>query len=99
VFPEKQTVLVVPSTAILSEPFGDTVYVIEANPTNSTLTVSPQFVRTGRTHGDFISVESGLKAGDRVVSAGLFKLHKGASIQENNTDTPKPSMSPNPPNS
>jgi membrane fusion protein, multidrug efflux system len=99
VFPEQQTVLAVPSTAILSEPFGDSVYVIEANATNSTLVARQQFVHTGRTHGDFISVASGLKAGDRVVSAGLFKLHNGTSVQENNTDTPKPSMSPNPPNS
>lgn len=99
VFPEEQTVLAVPSTAILSEPFGDSVYVIQASATNSTLTVRQQFVHTGRTHGDFISVTSGLKAGDRVVSAGIFKLHNGTSVQENNTDTPKPSLSPNPPNS
>jgi len=99
VFPEEQAVLAVPSTAILSEPFGDSVYVIEANATNSTLVARQQFVHTGRTHGDFISVASGLKAGDRVVSAGLFKIHNGTRVQENNIDTPKPSMSPNPPNS
>ena len=99
VFPEEQAVLAVPSTAIVSEPFGDSVYVIQANATNSTLTVRQQFVHTGRTHGDFISVASGLKAGDRVVSAGSFKLHNGTRVQENNTDTPKSSMSPNPPNS
>jgi multidrug efflux pump subunit AcrA (membrane-fusion protein) len=92
-------VLAVPSTSILSEPFGDSVYVIETNVANSALTVNQQFVHTGRTHGDFTSVTSGLKAGDRVVSAGVFKLHKGTRVQENNTDTPKPSMSPNPPNS
>jgi membrane fusion protein (multidrug efflux system) len=50
-------------------------------------------------HGDFVSVENGLQPGDRVVTAGLFKLHNGASVQENNTDTPQPSNSPNPPNS
>ena len=99
VFPEEQTVLALPSTAILSEPFGDSVYVVETNAKNQTLTVRQQFVHTGRVHGDFTSVTSGLKAGDRVVSAGLFKLHNGTPIQENNTDTPKPSLSPNPPNS
>ena len=99
VLPEEQTVLAVPSTAILSEPFGDSVYVIETNATNSTLSARQQFVHTGRTHGDFISVSSGLKAGDQVVSAGLFKLHNGTSVQVNNADTPKPSLSPNPPNS
>jgi len=29
----------------------------------------------------------------------VFKLRNGVSVQVNNTDTPKPSMSPNPPNS
>jgi membrane fusion protein (multidrug efflux system) len=99
VFREEQTVLAVPATAILSEPFGDSVYVIESNATNATLVARQQFVHTGRAHGDFISVSSGLKAGDRVVSAGLFKLHNGTRVQENNIDTPKPSLSPNPPNS
>ncbi len=99
VFPEEQAVLAIPSTSILSEPFGDSVYVVETNAKNQTLTVRQQFIHTGRIHGDFTSVTSGLKAGDRVVSAGLFKLHNGTTIQENNTDTPKPSLSPNLPNS
>jgi membrane fusion protein (multidrug efflux system) len=96
VFPEEQTVLAVPATAILSAPYGDSVYVVESNRTNSTLAVRQQFVRTGRTHGDFISVETGLKAGDRVVSAGIFKLRNGMNVRENNQTTPKPSNSPKP---
>jgi membrane fusion protein (multidrug efflux system) len=99
VFPEEQTVLAVPATAILSAPFGDSVYVIESNATNSTLVAHQQFVRTGRTHGDFISVESGLKAGAQVVSDGVFKLRNGVTVLVNNTDVPKPSLSPHPPNS
>ncbi|MFZ0826193.1 MAG: efflux RND transporter periplasmic adaptor subunit [Verrucomicrobiia bacterium] len=99
--PEAQTVLVVPATAILSAPFGDAVYVVEPQAANgvTNLVVQQKFIRTGRAHGDFVSVESGLKAGDRVVTAGLFKLRNGVGVQENNTDTPQPSMSPNPPNS
>ena len=96
VFPEEQTVLAVPATAILSAPFGDSVYVIESNATNSTLVVRQQFVRTGRIHGDFISVESGLKAGDRVVSAGIFKLRNGMNVQENNQTIPKPAATSRP---
>ena len=77
-------------------PFGDSVYMIEANATNSTLVVRQQFVRTGRIHGDFISVESGLKAGDRVVSAGIFKLRNGMNVQENNQIIPKPAATSRP---
>jgi len=96
VFPEEQTVLTVPATAILSAPYGDSVYVIEANATNATLAVRQQFVHTGRSRGDFISITSGLKAGDRVVSAGTFKLRNGMAVKENNETTTKPSSSPKP---
>jgi membrane fusion protein (multidrug efflux system) len=96
VLPEEQTVLVVPATAILSAPYGDSVYVIESNTTNSTLVARQQFVHTGRSRGDFISVETGLKAGDRVVSAGIFKLRNGMPVRENNQTTPQPAAAPRP---
>jgi len=95
--PQAQPVLAIPSTAILSAPFGDSVYLIEPS-TNSAggLVVRQQFVRTGQSHGDFVSVLSGLKPGDRVVSAGLFKLRNGAPVTVNNDIMPKPSKTPNP---
>jgi membrane fusion protein (multidrug efflux system) len=105
VLPEEQPVLVVPATAILSAPYGDSVFVVTSDPngTNATvgtnLVVQQAFVRCGRTEGDFISVESGLKAGDRVAAAGIFKLRNGMLIKENNELMPKTSKSPTPPNS
>jgi membrane fusion protein (multidrug efflux system) len=82
----------------LSAPYGDSVFLIEPQVTGgvTNLIVQQKFIRTGRTHGDFVSVESGLKPGDRVVTAGIFKLHNGVSVQENNEDTPQPSLSPKP---
>ncbi len=99
--PDTQKVLTIPSTAILSAPYGDSVFVIESQTANgmTNLVVQQKFIRTGRTHGDFVSVESGLQAGDRVATAGLFKLRNGVNVTVNNTDVPKPSLSPNPPNS
>ncbi|HEX7569875.1 MAG TPA: efflux RND transporter periplasmic adaptor subunit [Verrucomicrobiae bacterium] len=101
ILPEEKPVLVVPSTAVMSAPFGDSVFVItpdgQAGSTN--LVAQQKFIRTGRMHGDFVSVETGLKAGDKVATAGLFKLRNGVSVRENNEMTPKPSLSPNPPNS
>ena len=103
VLPQAQPVLAVPATAVMRAPYGDAVYVIEPQVANGVtkLVAQQKFIRTGRAHGDFVSVESGLKAGDRVVTAGIFKLHNGSSVQENNTaaDSPKPSLSPAPPNS
>jgi membrane fusion protein, multidrug efflux system len=100
IFPEEQAVLAIPSTAILSAPYGDSVYVIESHPAKNggkpEDVVSQKFVRTGRARGDFISILSGLKAGDRVVSAGVFKLRNGMSVQENNDLAPKAVEKPNP---
>jgi membrane fusion protein (multidrug efflux system) len=102
VLPQALPVLAVPATAVLRAPYGDAVFTIEPQVADgvTNLIVQQKFIRTGRMHGDFVSVESGLKAGDRVVTAGIFKLHNGDPVQENNTstDTPKTSFSPSPPN-
>jgi membrane fusion protein (multidrug efflux system) len=98
VLPGAQTVLAVPATAILSAPFGDSVYVIEPQAGSTNLVVRQQFVRTGRPLGDFVSVLSGLKPGDTVVSSGLFKLRNGAGVVVNNQIAPEHSTTPNPPN-
>jgi membrane fusion protein (multidrug efflux system) len=98
---DKQTVLAIPATSVLASPDGDSVYVINYQATNgvTNAVVQQKLIRTGISHGDFISVEAGLKPGDRVVTAGVFKLRSGMTVQENNDATPKAMESPNPPNS
>lgn len=100
ILPEEKPVLVVPETAILRAPYGDSVFLVTSESGGSTnLVVQQAFIRTGRAHGDFVSVESGLKAGDKVATAGIFKLRNGAVVRENNELAPQPSKTPNPPNS
>lgn len=98
--PEEQNVLVIPATSVLSAPFGDSVYIIETQPGKDgaapQLIVNQQFIRTGKARGDFVSVESGLKPGDRVVSSAQFKLRNGLTVVENNTLTPKATQTPKP---
>jgi membrane fusion protein (multidrug efflux system) len=98
--PEEQPVLAIPATSVLSAPYGDSVYVIESKPgsTNSKpqLVVRQQFIRTGRARGDFVSVESGLKPGERIVSSGIFKLRNGMSVIESNDLAPKTDTAPHP---
>ncbi len=98
--PEESDVVVVPITAILSAPYGDSVYVIEtkagAAGDKPALVVRQQFVRTGRARGDFLTVESGLKPGERIVNSGVFKLRNGMAVSENNDITPKSSTAPQP---
>jgi membrane fusion protein (multidrug efflux system) len=99
--PEEKSVLVIPATSVLSAPYGDSVYVIEPAPQNigqkAGLSVRQQFVRTGEARGDLITVESGLKPGEKVVSSGVFKLRNGMSVTENNDLVPKSEKSPHPP--
>jgi membrane fusion protein (multidrug efflux system) len=98
--PEEQPALVITATAVMSAPYGDSVFVIESKPAKEKgkthLVVRQQFVRTGQARGDFVSVESGLKAGERVASAGLFKLRNGMAVIENNDLAPKTELAPHP---
>jgi len=95
--PEEKDVVVIPATSVLSAPYGDSVYVIEpATNAAGGLVVRQQFVRVGRARGDFISVDSGLKPGEKVVSAGQFKLRNGMAVTENNDIAPKASDKPRP---
>lgn len=96
-----RNVLTIPGTAVMRAPYGDAVYVIESQAADgvTNLVVQQKFIRTGQSHGDFVSVESGLQPGDRVVTAGAFKLHNGVGVLESNTNSPQPSLTPNPPNS
>ncbi len=99
--PQAKKVLAIPATAVLSAPSGDSVFVITQPKDNggTNLVVQQKFIRTGATHGDFIAVETGLSAGDKVVTAGIFKLRNGMTVVENNELAPKPSLTPTPPNS
>lgn len=100
VMPTAQDVLIIPTTAVFSAPYGSLVYVIKdsTNAPNE-LVVQQQFIRTGRKKGDFVSVESGLKPGDRVVRSGMFKLRNGIRVLINNDIVPSTDLAPKPANS
>lgn len=100
VLPQENSVKVIPATALLSAPYGDSVFIVTPDKNGSTnLVVHQAFIRTGRARGDFVSVESGLNLGDKVATAGIFKLRNGLPVYENNDVTPKSSEKPTPPNS
>ncbi|NBB80192.1 MAG: efflux RND transporter periplasmic adaptor subunit [Verrucomicrobia bacterium] len=98
--PEDDEVLVVPSTAILYAPYGNSVYrVVDAEGDDGGKVVNQAFVRIGRRMGDLVAIESGLEAGEEIVSAGAFKLRNNAPVRINNDLAPKPEKEPTPPNS
>ena len=100
VLPVKESVLAIPATAISYAPYGDSVFVIEkkkdAKSGRESQVLRQQFVRTGETRGDFVTVTNGLKAGEVIVSSGVFKLRNGMEVTINNQLAPKPEISPSP---
>jgi len=100
VLPQKERSLVIPGTAVSYAPFGDSVYVIEKKKDEKTgqetQTIRQQFVRIGETRGDLISITKGLKAGETVVSTGVFKLRNGMNVTINNDLAPKLEEKPKP---
>jgi membrane fusion protein (multidrug efflux system) len=95
----KEVVLLIPATAILFAPYGDSVFAIEEKTDESgkTSTVARQtFIRTGERRGDLVAVVSGLKAGEQVVSSGAFKLRNGAAITVDNRLAPEARLAPKP---
>jgi membrane fusion protein (multidrug efflux system) len=96
--PEKREALVVPATAVLFAPYGDSVFVIERKDQGGKPTdvVQQKFVRLGERRGDFVAVTSGLEPGESVVSAGAFKLRNGMAVAVNDALAPKPELAPKP---
>ncbi|MGZ4975461.1 MAG: efflux RND transporter periplasmic adaptor subunit [Limisphaerales bacterium] len=98
--PEKHKTLVVPGSAISYAPFGDSVFVIDKKKDEKTgkesQVIRQQFVRVGEARGDFVAITQGLKAGEIVVSTGVFKLRNGMTVTINNDLAPKPQVNPNP---
>jgi membrane fusion protein (multidrug efflux system) len=100
VLPAKEPVLAIPATAIAYAPYGDSVFVIEKKKDpksgKESQMIRQQFIRTGETRGDFVTVTQGLKAGETVVSSGVFKLRNGMPVVINNELAPKPEVNPKP---
>src|SRR5882757_979836 len=98
--PEKHKTLVVPGSAISYAPFGDSVFVIEKKKDEKTSkesqVIRQQFVRVGEGRGDLVAITQGLKAGETIVSTGVFKLRNGMSVTINNDLAPNPQVNPNP---
>jgi membrane fusion protein (multidrug efflux system) len=103
VLPRSSSFLVVPSTAVLHAPYGDSVFVVSEVRDEKTGKTSKQVtmttVRLGDTRGDFIAVTDGLKAGQIVVTSGVFKLRNGTPVAVDNKLAPDAQAVPRPPNS
>ncbi len=99
--PEARKLLAIPGSAVLFAPYGDSVYVIKEQESESgekQQIAEQEFVRLGERRGDLVAVSSGLNAGDVVVSTGAFKLQSGMAVTVRNDLAPEINTDPNPPN-
>jgi len=83
-----------PATAIVSNPYGDTVFVVKGEGDGTT--VEPVFVKVGEARGDLVAVTEGVGAGQTVVTAGQIKLRKGSPIRIDNSVVPTTEIAPKP---
>lgn len=110
VLPQKSDAVVVPVTAVIHAPYGDSVFVVEdkkadAPGLRATQDGKPvknarqQFVKVGRARGDYVALLDGVKANEEVVSSGAFKLRNGAPVfVDNARAAAKPQLAPSPEN-
>lgn len=100
--PTQAAVLVIPVTAVLYAPYGDSVFVVDEQKNEKggkpQKVLRQQFVRLGTARGDFVSVLEGLKDGDMVVSVGGFKLRPGMPVVIDNSLALDPQLVPKPKN-
>lgn len=88
--PPTEHALVLPAAAVIHNPYGESVYVIENG------AVQQRFVKTGAQRGDLIVITDGLKVGEQVVTAGQIKLRNGAAVKIDNSAAPEANPAPKP---
>lgn len=93
--------VVIPSTSVAYASYGNSVFIVEKmkdKDGREYLGVRQQFVKLGQARGDLIAIAEGVKAGETVVTSGVFKLRNAAPVQVNNTVQPSSEVAPKPVN-
>lgn len=99
--PQAESLVVVPATAIAYASYGNSVFIIEKMKDaegKEYLGARQQFVKLGAARGDVIAITEGVKPGEQVVTAGVFKLRNAAPVQVNNVVQPTSEVAPKPAN-
>jgi membrane fusion protein (multidrug efflux system) len=98
ILPQQAKTIAIPATAIVHAAYGDSVFVVEDAEGKPGKVARQQFVKEGRSRGDYVAILDGVKTRDEVVTAGAFKLHNGAAVVVNNTVKPTTALDPHPEN-
>jgi membrane fusion protein, multidrug efflux system len=92
-------VIAIPATAIHYAPYGSSIFIIsdmKDQQGKEYKGVREQFIKLGQSKGDMISVTSGLKPGEEVVTSGVFRLKSGLRVIVNNKIKPEGELAPTP---
>jgi membrane fusion protein, multidrug efflux system len=98
----EQPRLTLPQAAIVYNPYGDTVYVVQPSKGKDDKgqplppTVKQTFVTVGETRGDQVAILKGIEPGTVVVTSGQIKLKNDAPIAIDNSVKPADSAHPAP---
>jgi membrane fusion protein (multidrug efflux system) len=99
---ESKSIVAIPATAIHYAPYGNSIFIVSEMKDQQGKAykgVREQFIQVGQSRGDLIAVDSGLKAGEEIVTSGVFRLRNAAPILINNEIKPGSELAPNPSNS
>jgi membrane fusion protein (multidrug efflux system) len=86
---EPVQLLAIPRAAVMSDQQGDFVYTVDAD--NKVVVTR---VQLGQTSGTLVSILSGLKAGDTVISQGIQRARPGQPVNPAPATPPAPSTTP-----
>jgi len=92
-------VIALPTSAIAYAPYGNSVFIVgpmKGKDGKEYNGVRQQFVKLGSSRGDQVAVVSGVKAGEEVVTSGVFKLRNGGAVMVNNQVQPSNNPAPKP---
>jgi membrane fusion protein, multidrug efflux system len=93
------SVVALPASSILNAPYGNSVFIVEevTGPKGEKYKgARQQFVKLGAGRGDQVAVVEGVKAGEEVVTSGVFKLRNNVAVLVNNSVQPSNNPAPKP---
>jgi membrane fusion protein (multidrug efflux system) len=95
-----QRYITLPRTTITFNSFGSTVYKLENNGQDekgkAKLIAKQSLVTTGATRGDQITILTGVKEGETIVTTGQIKLRNGSPVTVDNSIQPSNDANPQP---
>ncbi|MDJ0927391.1 MAG: efflux RND transporter periplasmic adaptor subunit [Gammaproteobacteria bacterium] len=96
--PRDAAIIAVPQTAIRYSPYGESVFLVDAVG-DGLADVRSVLVTTGKTRGDLVAIDAGLRPGQEIVTAGQHKLRDGARVRVDNKVPVASNPDPDPPES